>query len=116
MAAQQAADRKTLELIKKIIHEETEKLGVTVEKVILFGSRARGDYRPDSDYDILVVVKGRLDRRLKIELMTNIGSRLIDALGAPVDVVVVSEAQWRRYHAHPGTVMYPASREGITVV
>ena len=111
---------KELELIRRVVLEEAARLGVGVERIILFGSRARGDYREDSDYDILVVVRGRLDRRvkrrLKIELMTNIGSRLLDALGAPVDVVVVSEAQWRRYHATPGTVMYPASREGITVV
>ena len=31
-----------MELIKNIIHEEAERLGITVEKVILFGSRARG--------------------------------------------------------------------------
>ena len=34
---------------------EAARLGIAVEKVILFGSRARGDYRPDSDWDILVV-------------------------------------------------------------
>lgn len=27
------------------------------EKIILFGSRARGDYKEDSDFDLLVVVK-----------------------------------------------------------
>jgi predicted nucleotidyltransferase len=32
--------------------------GGSVRKVILFGSVARGDYRPDSDIDILVVVNG----------------------------------------------------------
>jgi predicted nucleotidyltransferase len=29
-----------------------------IERVVLFGSRARGDARPDSDYDIAVFIKG----------------------------------------------------------
>jgi predicted nucleotidyltransferase len=33
--------------------------GRAVRRVILFGSRARGDARPDSDYDVLVLVSGR---------------------------------------------------------
>ncbi len=31
-----------------------------VERIILFGSRARGDHRPDSDWDFLVVMPSRL--------------------------------------------------------
>jgi len=52
--------RDVLELIKRVVLEEAGKLGVKVEKIILFGSRARGDYREDSDWDILVIVHKRL--------------------------------------------------------
>jgi predicted nucleotidyltransferase len=31
--------------------------GPRIERVVLFGSRARDDYRPDSDYDIAVFIK-----------------------------------------------------------
>ena len=34
-----------------------------VEKLILFGSRARGEAREDSDYDVAVVVRGLSDLR-----------------------------------------------------
>ena len=34
-----------------------------VEKLILFGSRARGQARADSDYDVAVVVRDLSDRR-----------------------------------------------------
>jgi len=36
--------------------------GARLERVVLYGSRARGDERPDSDYDIAVFIKdpGRL--------------------------------------------------------
>jgi len=33
-----------------------QQLGLHLKQVILFGSRARGDFTPDSDYDCLVVV------------------------------------------------------------
>jgi predicted nucleotidyltransferase len=32
--------------------------GARIERVVLFGSRARGDARPDSDYDVVVFLKG----------------------------------------------------------
>ena len=35
----------------------TELYGYRIERVVLFGSRARGDAEPDSDYDIAVFIK-----------------------------------------------------------
>jgi len=32
--------------------------GARLERVVLFGSRARGDARPDSDYDVAVFLRG----------------------------------------------------------
>jgi len=32
--------------------------GDKIERVVLFGSRARGDARQDSDYDVVVVLRG----------------------------------------------------------
>lgn len=41
----------------EVIQRLHETLGDNVERIILFGSRARGDAHEDSDYDILLLVK-----------------------------------------------------------
>ena len=46
---------KMREEIKRTILKVAGKYGVKVEKIILFGSRARGDYRENSDWDVLIV-------------------------------------------------------------
>lgn len=37
--------------------------GINYKEIILFGSRARGDYSEKSDYDILIVMKNNLTIR-----------------------------------------------------
>jgi uncharacterized protein len=40
----------------------TEIYGDRVERLVLYGSRARGDYRQDSDYDVAVFLRDMPDR------------------------------------------------------
>ena len=56
------------------------------DRIILFGSAARGDARPDSDVDLLVVKAGVAHRR---RLAQRIYSGLV-GLEVPVDVLVVT--------------------------
>jgi predicted nucleotidyltransferase len=77
-------------------------------KVILFGSHARGDARPDSDLDFLVV-EPRLENRYAEAI------RLREALRPArviVDILVVSERVFRDWADTPNTVIYAAAREG----
>jgi predicted nucleotidyltransferase len=41
--------------------------GARLERVVLFGSRARGDYQPQSDYDIAVFLRDFVDRWQEID-------------------------------------------------
>jgi uncharacterized protein len=49
------------------VREIRDRLGDNLRKIILFGSRARGDNFEDSDYDCLLVVD-RLDRSVKDDI------------------------------------------------
>jgi len=46
----------TDELINLFADTLRKLLGSRLKQIILFGSRARGDFSPDSDYDLLIVV------------------------------------------------------------
>jgi predicted nucleotidyltransferase len=78
------------------------------EKVILFGSQARGEAGPDSDVDLLVVmpVEGSIpEKRLEIALA-------LPDTPLPVDVIVTTpeDLAWRKDIV--GTIEWPATREG----
>lgn len=50
--------------IVKLVKQEVMKIDPKAE-VILFGSRARGDYRKDSDWDFLILLNQPLTKDLK---------------------------------------------------
>jgi len=78
------------------------------DKVILFGSHARGDAGPDSDVDLLVVMSVEGSKR---EKRIAIGVALSD-FGVPLDVVLCTPEELEARRGIPGTVERPALREG----
>lgn len=77
-------------------------------QVILFGSRARGTDRPDSDVDLLVVVDHAGDkRRLAIEIR-----RALRDAPLAKDIVVSTPEELRRRGDAVGTILRPALMEG----
>jgi predicted nucleotidyltransferase len=78
------------------------------DKVILFGSRAWGTPRPDSDADLLVIMPVSGSRR---KLAARIDLALAGA-GLPKDIVLVTPEEVERYGNTIGTVLYPALQRG----
>ncbi len=86
-------------------------LGSRVRRIILFGSRARGDALPDSDYDVLVV----LDKLLPEERHGTL-VRLYDVVrpcGAVVEPHVMGEEVFEETRSVIGGLAYPAWTEGV---
>ena len=81
------------------------------DKIILFGSAARGEMGRHSDVDLLVVKSGCAHRR---KLAQEIYKSLL-GVGLPVDVVVVTPEDIERYRDAIGLVIEPAVREGKVV-
>ena len=78
------------------------------EKVILFGSMASGQWDQDSDVDLLVIVREVTDRRaLRVAIR-----RAVTGMGLPKDIVVLTSDEFERKRRIPGTVAYPADKEG----
>ena len=100
-----------LQIIKKIIQEA---VGESLSKIILFGSRARGDNRPDSDYDLLVIVKKNLDKKKKQSFSKSIREMTAKYL-IPIDILVRSEEENESFSKFIGTLSYDISREGIVI-
>ena len=83
-------------------------------RVMLFGSRARGDYTQYSDVDLLVVLDGPIDLRDKRETTIAMRSAL-GGLGVAKDIVVTTPDEIERRGDFAGNVLYYALREGVTL-
>ena len=81
------------------------------DKVVLFGSGARGTMGPDSDIDLLVIKKGKFSYW---HLLTKI-ERHLRGKGAPVDIVLVTADDVERYRDTHCLVICPALKEGIVI-
>jgi predicted nucleotidyltransferase len=81
------------------------------ERILVFGSAARGEMGPNSDIDLLVIKSGDYHRgRLTEEIYMS-----LFGVGAAVDVVVATPEDVERYRDEPATVIAPALRDGRVV-
>ena len=82
--------------------------GFHPEKIILFGSQARGTADDRSDVDILVVcpIKGKR-RHLMLEM-----DRALYGLGLARDIMILTPEEFELDRHIPGTIARPAAKEG----
>lgn len=98
--------------IMEAIRRTTSRMKPDV-KAILFGSRARGDAKPDSDWDILLLIN---KDRLRPEDYDCISYPLFELgwnLGEQVNPVLYTEKEWQKMHFTP--FYHHVTEEGITL-
>jgi len=78
------------------------------KRIILFGSQARGDAAPHSDFDIMVVEEKPADRFAEMVRL----NRLIRSFDIAVDLLVVSDEKFQYWRETPGNVYYEAATAG----
>lgn len=85
--------------------------GERVRKIILFGSRARGDARADSDFDLLVVLRDLRPEEKHGETLALY--RALECVSVAVEPWVMSEDEFEETKGVIGGLAYPASKEGV---
>lgn len=105
--------QKTLE-IKEIVIRICEEMGLPTEKIIMFGSRARGDFTANSDWDFLIVLRKNVSREEKRELAHRIRRELAEH-HIPCDVIVKSQTEVEERKRVIGSVIRSAIREGVVL-
>jgi uncharacterized protein len=102
------------EQLKAILAELRERLTALyrsrLDRIILYGSQARGDAEQDSDIDVLVVLKGEVDVDEELDHISYITSNLTVRHGQLISTVVVTE---REYEQRRRPFLDVVNREGV---
>ena len=105
---------KVLNLIKNVIKHEINKAGLYVDRIILFGSRARGDHTENSDWDILVITDKALSPVEKRRIRANLSGKLL-RMGIDCEIILKSKRSYNVDKDIANTISYSAFLEGVEI-
>ena len=83
--------------------------GGKIERVVLFGSRARGDAGPDSDYDVAVFLKDFHDRWSEVDRLIPLVTDILYEDGVFIHAIPYREDAYRERTP----LMHEIRREGV---
>jgi len=98
-----------IDLLRTLVNRLVD--GFDPERILLFGSRARGTARPDSDVDVLVVMPSGTH---KSETQVAMRRALRD-IQASKDILVTTPDEIARRGRIPGLVLRTALSEGVEI-
>ena len=101
-------------ILAKLCDALSEMYGERLERVVLYGSQARGDAGPDSDYDVAVFLKGMngtSDRWAELDRLAALRVKFLDETDAFFDIKPYPVRAYRER----SPLMHEIRREGITL-
>ncbi len=96
----------------KIFLDNISKIN-NIEKIILFGSRARGDYNENSDIDIFVVTKEDASIEEEIYIMAECPPDMLSEFYIENDIIIKTEKEYNQHKKQMGMVQKYVEMEGI---
>jgi predicted nucleotidyltransferase len=96
-------------VVKRVVKIIAE--AIHPQKIILFGSRAKGTARPDSDLDLVIIYAGEKSKRqVKLDI-----HRLLEPASFPMDLFVLSPEEMLRQRHVANTLAREVAERGVTV-
>ncbi|MCC8150489.1 MAG: nucleotidyltransferase domain-containing protein [Lachnospiraceae bacterium] len=84
-------------ILKEVAKSYRETYGSNLSRIVLYGSYARGDYRDDSDVDVVAIVRGsRKQLQDKLEKVWDISHDLSLQYGTIVSTTVIPQDEFER--------------------
>ena len=99
--------------IIQLIRQKVNEIDSTAE-VILYGSRARGDNKRDSDWDVMILLKQKnVDKKIEQTFRHHLLALELE-IGVPISVFVYSKSDWEgKYSITP--LFKSIKKEGILI-
>lgn len=88
--------KKEINKIEKLLKELFKVRGISLDKVVLFGSSARGEETKDSDIDLILVSKHFRDKDIfeRASITGRIHRELVRNIKKPFDILSYSDIEW----------------------
>ncbi|MCP2604773.1 nucleotidyltransferase domain-containing protein [Candidatus Aminicenantes bacterium AH-873-B07] len=82
--------------LKDVLFKLLKEKGISVYKIVIFGSFIKGRYKEDSDIDIIIVSRDFRDKNIfeRVKLTTGLGRELVRKFKKPFDLIYYSDKEW----------------------
>jgi len=109
-----------INIVKSTIFQTLEKMNIKIYKIILFGSRARGDFDEYSDYDLLIITEKKYNKKEKMNIAKILRQNLAEinvknnrVIGS--DIIIKSAKEFETSKKYIGSITNQALMEGIFI-